>query len=95
MGRTDFSTSKHNISCTTNGSRYHSIFEAKYRSLAIRELILALKKKEAIPKFSILSVMYVLKKAWDAISNQTFTNCLRKLGSSKKDAEKEVDDEEG
>ena len=54
-----------------------------------------MEKKEAIPKFSILSVMYVLKKAWDAISNQTFTNCLRKSGSSKKDAEKEVDDEEG
>ena len=95
MGRSDFSTSKHNISSTTNGSRHHSSFEAKYCSLAIRELILALEKKEAIPKFSILSVMYVLKKAWDAISNQTFTNCLRKSGSSKKDAEKEVDDEEG
>ena len=62
MGRIDFSTSKHNISRTTNGSRHHSSFEAKYWSLAIRELILALKKKGAIPKFSILSVTYVLKK---------------------------------
>ena len=62
MGRSDFSTSKHNISSTTNGSRHHSSFEAKYCSLAIRELILALEKKEAIPKFSILSVTYVLKK---------------------------------
>ena len=47
--------------------------KAKYRSLAIRKLILALEKKEPIPKFSILSAMYMLKKAWDAISNQTFS----------------------
>ena len=53
--------------------------KAKYRSLAVPKLILALEKKEPIPKFSILSAMYMLKKAWDAISNQTFTNCFRKL----------------
>ena len=53
--------------------------KAKYRSLAVRKLVLALVKKEPIPKFSILSVMYMLKKAWDAIINQTFTNCFRKL----------------
>ena len=52
--------------------------KAKYRSLAIRKLILALENKEPIPKFSILSPMYMLKKVWDAISNQTFTNCFRK-----------------
>ena len=68
--------------------------KAKYRSLAIRKLILALEKKEPIPKFSILSAMYVLKKAWDAISNQTCTNCFRKSGISEKDAEKAMHDEE-
>ena len=68
--------------------------KAKYRSLAIRKLILALEKKELIPKFSILSVMYVLKKAWDAISNQTCTNCFRKSGIWEKDAEKTMHDEE-
>ena len=60
--------------------------KAKYRSLAVRKLILALEKKEPTPKFSILSAMYMLKKAWDAILNQAFTNCFRKLGISEKDA---------
>ena len=41
--------------------------KAKYQSLAVRKLILALEKKEPIPKFAILSVMHMLKKAWDAI----------------------------
>ena len=68
--------------------------KAKYRSLAIHKLILALEKKELIPTFSILSAMYMLKKAWDAISNQTFTNCFRKSGISEKDAEKAMNDEE-
>ena len=68
--------------------------KAKYLSLAVRKLILALLKKEPIPKFSILSVMYMLKKAWDAISNQTFTNCFRKLGILEKDAEKAMNDKE-
>ena len=67
--------------------------KAKYRSLAVRKLILALEKKEPIPKFSILSAMYILKKARDAISNQTFTNCSRKSGISE-DAEKAMNDEE-
>ena len=67
--------------------------KAKYRSLAVRKLILALEKKEPIPKFSILSAMYMLKKAWDAISNQTFTNCFRKSGISEKSAEKAMNDE--
>ena len=58
--------------------------KAKYCSLAVCKLILALEKKEPIPKFSVLSAMYMLKKAWDAISNQTFTNCFRKSGISKK-----------
>ena len=38
--------------------------------------------------------MYVLKKAWEAISNQTFTNCFRKSGISQKDPEKAINDEE-
>ena len=38
--------------------------------------------------------MYMLEKAWDAISNQTFTNCFRKSGISEKDAEKAMNDEE-
>ena len=38
--------------------------------------------------------MYMLKKAWDAISNQTFTNCFRKSGILEKDAEKAMNDQE-
>ena len=38
--------------------------------------------------------MYMLQKTWDAISNQTFTNCFRKSGISAKDAEKAMIDEE-
>ena len=38
--------------------------------------------------------MYMLKKAWDAISNQTFTKCFRKWGISDKDVEKAMNDEE-
>ena len=37
--------------------------KAKYHSLVVCKLILALEKKEPIPKFSILSAMYMLKKA--------------------------------
>ena len=68
--------------------------KAKYRSQAVRKLILALEKKELIPKFFILSAMYVLKKPWDAISDQTFTKCFRKLGISEKDAKKVMNDVE-
>ena len=67
--------------------------KAKYRSPVVRKLILALEKKEPIPKFFILSVMYMLKKVWDAIANQTFTICFRKSGISEKDAEKAINDE--
>ena len=52
------------------------------------------KKKELIPKFFILSAIYFLKKAWDSVSNQTFTNCFRKLGILEKDAEKAMNDVE-
>ena len=38
--------------------------------------------------------MYMLKEVWDAISNQTFIKCLRKLWISEKDAEKAMNDEE-
>ena len=39
--------------------------KAKYLSLAVRKLILALEKKEPILKFSILSAIYMLKKGDD------------------------------
>ena len=94
MGQIDFPTSKYNISFTTDRSGYHLSLKAKYCSLAVRKLILALEKKVPISKFSNLLAMYILKKAWDAISNQTFTNCFRKLGILEKDVEKAMNDEE-
>ena len=76
--------------------------KAKYRSVAVskrkknenKKKEKALEKKEPIPKFSILSAMYILKEAWDAISKQTFTNCFRKSGISEKNAERAINDEE-
>ena len=65
--------------------------EAKHRSLAVRKLILAL---QPMPKSSILSAVYMLKKAWDAILNQTFTRCFRKSGISERDAGKAMNDEQ-
>ena len=38
--------------------------------------------------------MFMLKKAWDTISNQTLTNCFRKSEITEKDAEKATNDEE-
>ena len=52
--------------------------KAKYRSLAVKKVISALEEKKALPKFSVLSAMFMLRKAWDAIPNSAFTNCFRK-----------------
>ena len=68
--------------------------KAKYHSLIIRKLILVLEKKEPMPKFSILSAMYMLKKVLDAFSKQIFTNFFRKSRISEKNAEKVMNDEE-
>ena len=56
--------------------------KAKYRSLAVRKLIAALEKKNPVPTISILSAMTMLEKAWNAVSNKTFTNCFKKAGIS-------------
>ena len=56
--------------------------KAKYHSLAVKKVISALEEKKALPKFSVLSAMFMLRKAWDIIPNSTFTNCFRKAGIS-------------
>ena len=68
--------------------------KAKYRSLAVRKLIAALEKKNPVPTISILSAMTMLEKAWNAVSNKTFTNCFKKAGISEKDVEKVLNDED-
>ena len=59
------------------------LLKSKYRSLAMKKVISALEEKKALPKFSVLSAMFMLQKAWDAIPNSTFTNCFRKAGISR------------
>ena len=65
--------------------------KAKYRSLAVRKLIAALEKKNPVPTISILSAMV---KAWNAVSNKTFSNCFKKAGISEKGVERVLNDED-
>ena len=68
--------------------------KAKYRSLAVRKLIAALEKKNPVPTISILSAMVMLEKAWNAVSNKTFSNCFKKAGISEKEVERVLNDED-
>ena len=68
--------------------------KAKYRSLAVRKLIAALEKKNPVPTISILSVMTMLEKTWNAVSNKAFTNSSKKTGISEKEEEKVLKDED-
>ena len=52
--------------------------KTKYRSLAVKKQITALEKGSQLPKFSILTAMSMLTKAWSSIANGTFTNCFKK-----------------
>ena len=36
----------------------------------------------------------MLEKAWNAVSNKTFTNCFKKAGISEKEVEKVLNDED-
>ena len=38
--------------------------------------------------------MTILEKAWNAVSNKTFTNCFKKAGISEKEVEKVLNDED-
>ena len=62
--------------------------------MAVRKLITSLEKKNLLPTISILSAMTVLEKAWNAVSNKTFTNCFKKAGISEKEVEKVLNDED-
>ena len=67
--------------------------KAKYCSLAVRKLIAALEKKNPVPTISILSAMVMLEKAWNAVSHKTFSNCFKKAGTSEKEVERVLNDE--
>ena len=68
--------------------------KAKYRSLVVRKLIAALEKKNPVPTISILSAMVMLEKAWNAVSNKTFSNCFKKASISQKEVERVLNDED-
>ena len=71
-----------------------SALKAKYRSLAVRKLIAALENKNPVLTISILSAMTILEKAWNAVSNKTFTYCFKNAGISEKEVEKALNDED-
>ena len=62
--------------------------------MAVRKLITSLEKKNLLPTISILSATTVLEKAWNAVSNKTFTNCFKKAGISEKEVEKVLNGED-
>ena len=68
--------------------------KAKYRSPAVKKQIDALKKRNQLPKFSILTAMSILTKAWNSIPDGTFTNCSKKSGISEKSMKKALNDED-
>ena len=68
--------------------------KAKYCSMAVRKPIAVLEKKNPVPTISILSAMTMLEKAWNAVSNNSFTNCFKKAGISEEEVEKVLNDED-
>ena len=68
--------------------------KAKHRLQAVRKPVPALDKKEPIPKIIILSVAITWGKAWNAASNNTFTNCSKKAGFPEKEMERLLNDED-
>ena len=66
--------------------------KAKYRSLAVKKQIAALEKGKEMLKFSILTAMFMLTKAWNSIPDQTFINCFKKSGISDETVERAIND---
>ena len=67
--------------------------KAKYRFLAVKKQITALEKGSQLPKFSILTAISMLTKAWSYIPNGTFTNCFKKSGISEVSMERILNDD--
>ena len=68
--------------------------KAKYCSLAVKKQITALEKGSQLPKFSILTAMSMLSKAWSSIPNGTFTNCFKKSEISEVSMERALNDDD-
>ena len=56
--------------------------KAKYYSIVVKKQIAALDEGDDMPKTSILTVIFMLFKAWTSITDKTFTNCFMKSGVS-------------
>ena len=67
--------------------------KAKYRSLAVKKTNYCLGESQ-LPKFSILTAMSMLTKAWSSIPNGTFTNCFKKSGISEVSMERALNDDD-
>ena len=67
--------------------------KAKYRSLAVKKTNYCLGESQ-LPKFSILTAMSLLTKAWSSIPNGTFTNCFKKSGISEVSMERALNDDD-
>ena len=61
--------------------------QAKYCSIPVKKQIDALEKGNQLPKFSILTALPLLTKAWNSIPDRTFTNCFKKSGILEKPME--------
>ena len=68
------------------------LLKAKYRKLAVQKHLEQLDKGNGLLKFSILTAMTMLNKAWNAIPDQTFENCFKKSGISDGSVEKALND---
>ena len=66
--------------------------KAKYRKLAVQKHLEQLEEGNGLMKFSILTAMTMLNKAWNAIPDQTFENCFKKSGISDGSVEKALND---
>lgn len=55
-------------------------FKSHYRSQLIREKIAAIERKKSVPEVDLYSAIMKSKRAWDAVSSTTISNCFRKAG---------------
>ena len=68
--------------------------KAEYCSIPVKRQIDALEKGNQLPKFSILTALALLTKAWNSIPDGIFTNCFKKSGILEKLMEKVLNDED-
>ena len=68
--------------------------KAKYRHLRVRRIIRYLDSGKPLPTTSILDVMIMLVKAWNAVKEKTIVECSRKAGISPESQSSAVNDDD-